>query len=101
MKSYSLKNFHFDRFRMEKETGEISVILKDFLYDPKKYKGMAHVVVVEDYMIQHFWIAIVKKGKAWHVGRADGQSFFQTPGINRSIELVYQAALKTIESPTP
>ena len=95
LKAYVLKDFDPDRFVMEKETGEISVIFKEFLYDSKKRKGLVHVVVSELDLIQHFWVAIVKKGKVWHLGRADGQNFFQTPGINQALKFVYEAALRS------
>ena len=95
LKSYTLKHFDPDRFVMPKETGKISVISKEFLYDSRKHKAMVYLVVVEDHLVQHFWVGIVKKARGWHVGRSDGQNIFQTPGLNRALKLVYDAAAQT------
>lgn len=91
LKAYALKQFDPKRFRFRDQTGDISVIFKEMLFDPAKNKAMVHLVVAEEDITQHFWVSVIKKGKIWRVCKADGQSFLPTPGIARAIALVYEA----------
>lgn len=97
LESYSLKEFDPDRFHFKDEKGEISVIFKEMIFDPRKDKAMVRLVVAEQNLTQYFWAAIVKKGKSWRVCRADGQNVLPTPGIARALRLVYEA-VHTISS---
>ncbi|MBI5149719.1 MAG: hypothetical protein HZA28_02990 [Candidatus Omnitrophica bacterium] len=92
LRDYRLKEFDPKCFRFENQTGPVSVIFKEMLFDPAKDKAMVHLVVAEEEITQHFWVAVVKKGKIWRVCQADGQSVLPTPGIARAIELVYEQA---------
>ncbi len=96
LKSYKLDNFDSSRFSMENETGEVSVVFKDMIFDPERQKAMVLVIVAEPDMTQHLWVVIMKKQGTWRICRADGQNFFPTPGIARALECVYLAAERTV-----
>ncbi len=92
LQSHALKQFDPRRFYFKDQTGDITVIFKEMLFDPVKDKAMVHLVVAELDITQHFWVSIIKRGKIWRVCKADGQSFLPTPGVARAIELVYATA---------
>ncbi|MBI5415424.1 MAG: hypothetical protein HZA29_01275 [Candidatus Omnitrophica bacterium] len=92
LQDYQLKEFDPKRFRFENQLGPVSVIFKEMLFDPVKDKAMVHLVVAEEEMTQHLWVAVVRRGKIWRVCKADGQSVLPTPGIARAIELVCEQA---------
>ncbi len=96
LKNFSLKSFHPERFLMgdQKENG---IIFKEYFYDPKKFTGLVHVLVVEKEMTQHLWITIVKKPKVWMMMPLAGSGFIPTPGGVKAMELVYEAARKTVD----
>jgi hypothetical protein len=92
MKSYELPNFHPERFVFDDLKGKnLSVIFKEILFDREKQKALIHLVVSEPHLTQNFRVVIVKEPYGWQVCKADGQSFFPTPGIARAVELVYRA----------
>jgi tRNA (guanine-N7-)-methyltransferase len=95
LKSYTLNEFNIDRLQLMDETGETSVIFKDTVFDRDKQKVMILALVAEEHLTQHFWVTIIKKGNGWRITRADGQSFFPTPGIAKALALVYEAAKVT------
>ncbi|MCK5179659.1 MAG: tRNA (guanosine(46)-N7)-methyltransferase TrmB [Candidatus Omnitrophica bacterium] len=95
LKSYTLNEFDFDRLQLKDETGKVSVIFKDKVFDRGQQKVMVHAIVAEEHLTQHFWSAIVKNEKTWRIARAEGQNFFPTPGIAKALELVYEAAKST------
>ena len=93
MESYLLKDFDPAHFRFEQvKEKECSIIFKEMLFDPLKHKAMLHFVVSEGYLTQHFWVMIIKKANRWRVCKADGQTFFQTSGTARTLQLVYERA---------
>ena len=65
-------------------------------YDPKKQWALVHLVVSEEHMTQHFWVTIKKVKDFWRICKADGQTFFPTPGIARAVEFVYDMAKKSL-----
>lgn len=93
LKAYEVKDFHPSRFRLKNQTGDISVIFKDMIFDSAQKRAMIHVVVAEQNLTQHFWIAVFKKGRGWRICRADGQNLLPTEGLARALELVYEAAV--------
>ena len=97
LKNFSLKNFHPGRFSMEDQKKEDGVIFKEYFYDPKKFTGLVHVLVVEKEMTQHLWISIVKKTKVWMVMPLTGSGFIPTLGVQKAMELVYAQARKTVD----
>lgn len=95
MKTYLFKSFFPEKFEFKNNIGEITVIFKDFIYDPVKKIAVVMVLVVEDELNQYLRIVIAKEDKGWRLMRADGQNFFPTPGIAHALQLVYEAAEKT------
>lgn len=91
LKAYRLKKFDPQQFHFQNQTGDISVIFKELLFDPLKNKAMIHLVVAEDTLTQHFWVAVMKKDAVWRVCKADGQTILPTAGLARALELVYEA----------
>lgn len=94
LRAYQLKKFDPKKFHFQDQTGAISVILKEMLFDPIKHKAIVHVVAAEEEMTQHVWVTVMKKGKIWRVCRSDGQSVLPTPAVARAIELVYETGKK-------
>jgi len=94
LQAYQLKKFDPKRFYFQDQTGAISVIFKEILFDPLKQKAMVHVVASEEELTQHVWVTVMKKGKIWRVCKSDGQSVLPTPAVARAIELVYETGKK-------
>ena len=92
LKEYRLKEFDPQNFEFQDVKGEISVILKDRIYDPGKEKLLIHLIVAEPDLTQHFWVSIMKEKDHWSVNRGDGQEFFPTPGIAEALRSVHEAA---------
>ncbi len=91
MKSYLVDHFDPAHFRFDPAVEETcSVIFKEMIFDPLKHKAMLHFVIQEEHLTQHFWVMIVKQDNRWRICKADGQTFFQTSGTSRALELVYQ-----------
>ena len=97
LKSYMLDDVNIDEIQLEDQTGDVSIIFKDMLFDRDKEKAMICSLVCEENLTQYFWVSIFKRRGKWRVAKADGQGFFPTPGINKAVALVYEAALRTIE----
>lgn len=93
LQAYPLEKFDPQRFCFENQTGAISVIFKEMLFDAVKQKAMVHVVAAEEELTQHVWVTVMKKGKIWRVCKSDGQNVLPTPAVARAIELVYAACL--------
>ncbi len=91
LKNYKIKSFDPKLFKCPKVTGETSIVFKDIVYDSSKKQAMVHLVVVEDHLSQHFWVDIVHRKDHWLIRRAEGQQVFQTSGLQKSLELVYEA----------
>lgn len=94
LKAYKVKHFDPNVFELEDLKGDISVIFKNYLFDVKQQKAMVHLIVSEENLTQHLWVAIFKKNDAWTIFKADGQNILSTKGIATAIEMVYKAALK-------
>ncbi len=92
LRVYQIKQFKAENFHLYDKTGKISVIFKEIIFDKKRQKAVVRTIVAEDNATQHFWIAIEKKTKYWHIYKAEGQNIFPTPGIALALEMVYKAA---------
>ncbi|MDP8212833.1 MAG: hypothetical protein P9X22_06045 [Candidatus Zapsychrus exili] len=92
LKTYKVKDFAYDNFSFENKKGEISVILKDKLFDKDNKRAMIYVIVSEQNLTQHLWVSIIKGKDFWYIARAEGQKFFATPAISEAIKLIYEAA---------
>ena len=91
LKTYYLERFDPDRFRPKDQRGETVVEFKEFLYDPKRQKGMVQVIVAEENLTQNFWIEIGQKRERWYVRAARGCGIVPTVGIQRALDLVHEA----------
>ena len=91
LKTYCVRHFDPDRFNPSNERGEIVVEFKDFVYDPKRLKGMVRVFVVEDDVTQNFWIEIDYGEDGWYIHVARGCQALPTVGVQHALDLVYAA----------
>ncbi len=92
LRVYQIKEFNAHKLLLKNKTGKISVIFKEMIYDNNRDKAMIRTVVSEPELTQHFWIAVEKKRKYWHIYKAHGQNIFPTKGIALALEMVYNAA---------
>lgn len=90
--TYRLKKFEPGRFRPTGQEGHIAVRFKDFIYDPKREKGLVMALVAEDGLIQFVWIETIKKENDWLVRVAPGGNALPTAGVQRALELAWKAA---------
>lgn len=91
LKTYYLEQFDADRFEPTDLRGEIVVNFKEFLYDPKRQKGMVQAIVTEGNLTQNFWIEIGQRRERWYVRAARGCGIVPTVGIQRALDLVREA----------
>ena len=93
LRVYFVKDFDPDRFAFDDVTGETSIILKDFIYDAARKKGMIHLVVAEPGITQHVWVVIVQGAKGWCIAKAEGHTALPTRGVAQALRVVYKTAL--------
>ena len=96
LKTYFIEQFDADRFEFTDLIGEPTIILKDFLFDPKRGRGMVHLLVAEKNISQHVWFMISKisSGK-WCIAPAGEQAILPTSGVALAIKAVFDSALLT------
>jgi len=95
VKSYTCKFFDASRMVLEGVKGDLTVSFADELYDPKRKSGMVHAIVSEDNRMQHVWVMIEPVAKGWRVAPAAGAAILPTKGVQKAVELVYQAVEKS------
>jgi tRNA (guanine-N7-)-methyltransferase len=95
LRTYSINHFDPEKFSPPNERGEVVVQFQDFLFDPKRQRGMVRVIVVEDIFTQDFWIAIESREAGWHIKVAPGCEVASTVGVQRALDLVHEAAGNT------
>ncbi len=100
LKAYFLNSFLPDSFECRDITGEESIILKDFIFDAKREKGMIHLVVSETDITQHLWVIIVKGKNGWCVAKAEGHTVLPTKGVARAIKHVAEEIKRAQENLT-
>ncbi len=85
---------HFDpaRFRPKSQSGPVSVIFRDLVYDPQLKKGLCQVVAAEDGLVQHLFVEISWTGEDWHIKPSSACAIIPTVGIQRALDLVFEAA---------
>jgi tRNA (guanine-N7-)-methyltransferase len=85
---------HFDAMHFVPDTlhGAVTVTCKEFLYDPRRQKGMVWVFVAEEGLTQDFWIEITRSGTAWAIRPARGCGMVPTVGVQCALDFVYAAA---------
>lgn len=89
---------HFDPVHFQPGTrhGAITVTCKEFLYDPRRQKGMVWVFVAEAGLTQDFWIEIVHNGTDWAIRPARGCGIVPTVGVQCALDLVRDTAQQTV-----
>jgi hypothetical protein len=105
VKAYFVKDLNADRIKFADQAGPaaprgergeaISIQFSDFLCDVVRKKAMVHAVVTEDRRSQHVWVMVVHTSKGWCIAPADGTAILPTEGVQRAVELVYEAALRS------
>jgi tRNA (guanine-N7-)-methyltransferase len=75
--------------------GDPTVEFKDLLYDARRERGMVRCVVGEDRLLQNFWIEIVREPERWCIRPARGCAIIPTRGVQRALDLVHEAAVRT------
>ncbi|HPD60543.1 MAG TPA: tRNA (guanosine(46)-N7)-methyltransferase TrmB [Thermodesulfobacteriota bacterium] len=95
LKTYCINHFDPEKFFPTNERGEVTIQFQEFLFDPKHQKGMVRVIVVEDIFTQDFWIAIESRDGGWRIKVAPGCEIASTVGVQRALDLVYEAAGNT------
>ena len=94
---------HFDATHFQPGTvhGAISVTCKEFLYDPRRQKGMLWVFVTEEGLTQDFWIEIVHRDTDWAIRPARGCGIVPTVGVQCALDLVRDTAQQTVQRTAP
>jgi len=95
VKTYCVEHFDPEKFFPTNERGEVVTQFQEFLFDPKRQRGMVRVIVVEDILTQDFWIAIESREAGWHIKVAHGCEVASTVGVQRALDLAHEAAART------
>jgi hypothetical protein len=66
--------------------------LEAFIPCMKEEHPEKDIVVGKDNLIQNFWIEIAKAEKHWHIRPAKGCGIIPTAGVQRALDLVWDAA---------
>jgi hypothetical protein len=90
----TLRVNHFDpeRFEPADYRNDCIVVFKEFLFDPRRRKGMVRVVVVDNDLKQNFWIEIISSRGLWYIRPSQGCSIVPTAGVRSALDLVRKAA---------
>ena len=91
METYRVPQFDPTRFQPAEVAEEVHVVFKETRYDPARQIAMTRVVVVEDDLVQHFWIEIVREGDVWRIRPAPGCGVVPTVGVQRALDAVREA----------
>ncbi|MBF0595568.1 MAG: hypothetical protein HQL22_11470 [Candidatus Omnitrophica bacterium] len=92
---YFCRSFNAERLVLEGISGRITVSFPDQLFDAGRRAGMVHAIVSEDGRMQHVWVSIDPTEKGWCVAAAAGTAVLPTEGVQKAVELVYQAVEKS------
>jgi tRNA (guanine-N7-)-methyltransferase len=88
---HCVESFDPERFQPVGARGEVAVEFKDFLYDPKRQRGMVWVFVTEETFRQDFWIEVAYATGRWYIRPARGCAVVPTMGVQRALDLVRDA----------
>ena len=97
---------HPERFHPQPLRGHLTIDFKRTLFDPKERVAMVLAAVVEDNLSQNFWIQIREvpleggSGHRWSISPAPGGGVLPTSGIQKSLDLVYEAAVASAQCPS-
>jgi tRNA (guanine-N7-)-methyltransferase len=97
VKAYFLKDLDPERITCVDQSGPISIQFSDFLCDTGRKKVMLHAVVTEERRSQHVWIMVVHTSKGWCISPVEGTAVLPTEGVQKAVELVYEAAARTVK----
>ena len=96
LQAHRLERFDPETFRPRDLSEEdLHVAFKDFLYDPRRRRGMLLAVVVEDPLEQTFWVEIAEHEGGWRVRPARGSGVVPTPGVQRALDRVRDEATRS------
>ncbi len=93
LRTYCVDNFNPKRFHPSLERGEVVVKFQDYLFDPEREKAMARALIVEDTLTQTIWIEIDRGEKGWYIHVAGGSGALPTVGVQRAVDLAYEAVV--------
>ncbi len=96
LKTHRVAHFNHERLFPTGCRDDIVVDFKDYLFDPLRQKGMVRAVVLEGEFKQDFWVEIQKRENYWHIHPAKGCGIIPSAGIQRTLDLVKQAADQSI-----
>lgn len=91
LETYRIAQFDPAHFAPISTRGEMVVEFKEFLYDPVRKRGMQRAIVVEEGVLQDFWIEIAFAKQAWAIRPAAGCGVVPTVGVQRALDLVRDA----------
>ena len=98
LQAYFVKKFDPQRFSLENlMNGGTAVIFKDFLYDEKQRSGMVHILVAEENITQHVWVAIRHTEFGWCIAKAEGQTALPTRGVSLALRHIHHCVQKTVD----
>lgn len=99
LQTHRLDHFEPTAFQLVNERGPVSVEFKEFLFDPKRRRGMVWVFAIEESLTQNFWIEIAYYDRLWHIRPARGCSVIPTMSVQRALDVVRDAAQRTLHPP--
>ncbi len=94
LKTYRIEEFSPHLFHPRPARNNIVVEFKDQLFDQIRQKAMIRALVVEGNFMQDFWIEVSKKEGSWHIRPAKGCGIIPTAGVQKALDLVFEAAKK-------
>lgn len=97
LRVYLAKAFVPERFEVPDQTGEVTIIFKDFLWDRDRQKAMVRLVISEKNMRQQLWVAIRHCPQGWSIAKSEGCPIIPTAGIAQAIGLVAESVAKSAD----
>mgnify|MGYP001613841235 CR=1 FL=1 len=98
LQPYFIDTFAMDRPIFENVIGPTTIIFKEWITDAGQRKAMIHLVVAEEKLTQHLWVAIFPVDKQWCIAPALGQNFIPSSGIAEALKVVYQLCQRSCGS---
>jgi tRNA (guanine-N7-)-methyltransferase len=95
VRTHLVTDFDPDRFAPADARGGPTVVFREFVHDPRRRRALQHAIVNDDGFTQDAWIAIVAEGSAWRVGPVRQSATVPTPGLQRALDLVYEAVRRS------
>jgi hypothetical protein len=91
MRTYFLDKIDPARVTFTGSQEGATIEFKEYVFDASQKKGMALAIISEEGRVQYLWIMIVQTTKGWCVCPAVGHNVLPTPGVQRAMELAYEA----------